>query len=148
MNEELKKVIDEHDLWLWSDHEKGKRADLSMAYLSGADLRGADLSIAYLRGADLSDANLSMADLSDANLSDANLIGAYGKFSTFYGGKNHAWAAGGRIGVGCITMTIPEWIENYETIGGKNDYSSEEIARYGAWIKSCDWLIQDDGGEA
>ena len=56
-------------------------ADLSDAYLSGADLRGADLSDAYLRGADLRDAylrgaDLRGADLSDAYLRDADLRGA------------------------------------------------------------------------
>jgi uncharacterized protein YjbI with pentapeptide repeats len=68
------------------------KADLSGAYLRGANLRGADLSGAnlsgaYLRGADLSGedlrgaylrgANLSGADLSGAYLSGANLSGAY-----------------------------------------------------------------------
>jgi uncharacterized protein YjbI with pentapeptide repeats len=53
------------------------RADLSGAYLSGADLSGADLSGAYLSGADLSRANLSRAYLSGADLSRANLSRAY-----------------------------------------------------------------------
>ena len=57
-------------------------ADLSGAYLRNADLRGADLSGAYLRnanlrGADLSGADLSGAYLSGAYLRNANLRGAY-----------------------------------------------------------------------
>ena len=57
------------------------KADLSGAYLSGANLSGADLSGAYLYGAnlsvaDLSGANLSGAYLSVANLSKTNLSGA------------------------------------------------------------------------
>ena len=53
-------------------------ADLSNAYLSGANLKaayfgGANLSGAYLVGANLSGANLSEANLSDAYLSGANL---------------------------------------------------------------------------
>ena len=61
-------------------------ANLSGANLSGANLSGANLSEAYLSGADLSEANLSEAnlseaylsgaDLSEANLSEANLSGA------------------------------------------------------------------------
>ena len=56
-------------------------ADLSDAYLCGADLsganlHGADLSDADLRYADLHDANLHGADLSHADLSDAYLCGA------------------------------------------------------------------------
>ena len=76
---DLKKILDEHLLWL--NGEGGSRADLSFANLRGADLSGADLSFANLRGADLSganlsNANLSGADLSFANLSNANLFGA------------------------------------------------------------------------
>ena len=51
-------------------------ADLSGAYLGGANLRGADLSGAYLGGAYLGDANLRGADLRGAYLGDANLRGA------------------------------------------------------------------------
>jgi hypothetical protein len=53
------------------------RANLSDANLSGADLNRAYLSGAYLNRADLSGADLSGADLSGANLSDAYLSGAY-----------------------------------------------------------------------
>ena len=66
--EELKEILEQHKLWLDSDVEKGKRANLTGADLSGADLTGADLS-----GADLSGANLSYATLSSANLSCADL---------------------------------------------------------------------------
>jgi uncharacterized protein YjbI with pentapeptide repeats len=48
-------------------------ADLSGAYLSGADLREADLSGADLREADLRWASLSGADLRGAHLRRANL---------------------------------------------------------------------------
>ena len=68
---DLKKILDEHLLWL--NGEGGSRADLSGANLRDADLRGADLSGANLRGADLSGANLRDADLSGADLSFANL---------------------------------------------------------------------------
>ena len=82
---DLKKILEEHLLWL---NGKGgrradlRRADLRRADLSDADLRGADLRDADLRGADLRRADLSDADLSDADLSradlrDANLHCAY-----------------------------------------------------------------------
>ncbi|MGP4914051.1 pentapeptide repeat-containing protein, partial [Hafnia alvei] len=78
---DLRKILDEHKIWIESFRENGSRAYLSGAYLSGANLSDADLSGAYLSGANLRDADLSGADLiganlSDANLSDANLSGA------------------------------------------------------------------------
>jgi hypothetical protein len=51
-------------------------ADLSRAYLPGADLSGADLSRAYLPGADLSRAYLFGAVLAGAVLAGADLSGA------------------------------------------------------------------------
>ena len=66
---DLKKILDEHLLWL--NGEGGSRANLS-----NADLRGANLSNADLFGADLRGANLSNADLRGANLSNADLFGA------------------------------------------------------------------------
>ena len=76
---DLKKILDEHLLWL--NGEGGSRADLRGANLFGAnlsdaDLRGANLSDADLPGADLRGANLSDADLPGADLSCANLRGA------------------------------------------------------------------------
>ena len=66
---DLKKILDEHLLWL--NGKGGSRANLRNADLSNADLRDADL-----RGANLRCANLSNADLSDADLRDADLFGA------------------------------------------------------------------------
>ena len=71
---DLKKILDEHLLWL--NGEGGSRANLSNADLFGADLRCANLSNANLFGANLRGANLSNADLRDANLRDADLRGA------------------------------------------------------------------------
>lgn len=76
---DLKKILDEHLLWL--NGEGGSRADLRGANLFGAnlsdaDLRGANLRDADLPGADLSGANLRDADLSGANLRGADLSGA------------------------------------------------------------------------
>ena len=73
---EIKKVLDQHLLWIRTDGEEGKRANLTGADLSGADLSGANLTRANLTGADLTRANLSGADLSGANLTRANLTGA------------------------------------------------------------------------
>ena len=86
--EELDKIIEQHQHWLNEDCEGWENmradlsgadlrgADLSEADLSNADLSEADLSGADLRGADLSEADLSNADLSEADLSNADLRGA------------------------------------------------------------------------
>ena len=86
--EELDKIIEQHQHWLkedcegWEDMKANLRranlhlANLCGANLCGADLRGADLSDADLRGANLCEANLCCADLSDADLRRANLCGA------------------------------------------------------------------------
>jgi hypothetical protein len=71
---DLKKILDEHLLWL--NGEGGSRANLRDADLRNADLFGANLSNANLFGANLRGANLRDADLSNANLSNANLFGA------------------------------------------------------------------------
>ncbi|HHG9769622.1 TPA: pentapeptide repeat-containing protein [Klebsiella oxytoca] len=70
---ELRKILDEHKVWIESFRQQGSRADLRDADLRGADLRGADLRDADLRGADLFGANLRDADLRGANLRDADL---------------------------------------------------------------------------
>ena len=116
-------------------------ADLRGANLSDADLSDADLRGANLRGANLRDADLRGADLRDANLSDADLRWAAGSFAYFYGGKHHAVAMCTHIQIGCHNHTHAEWRDNGEKIGAKEGYTSDEIARYMAWIVSLDWLI-------
>jgi Uncharacterized low-complexity proteins len=68
---DIKKILEQHKIWLSSGGKEGNKAYLSDAYLSDANLSNADLS-----DANLSDANLSNADLSDANLSNADLSNA------------------------------------------------------------------------
>lgn len=53
MNEQLKKVLDDHQLWLETEGKEGKQANLSGANLSGADLRETNLRETDLSGADL-----------------------------------------------------------------------------------------------
>ena len=76
--EELKVIIDKHNLWR-QNNVLGERANLSYANLRNADLREADLSYADLSNANLSYADLRKADLRKANLSYANL--SYAKLS-------------------------------------------------------------------
>ena len=67
----LKEILDQHKLWLETNGVQGERADLTRAYL-----RGANLSDASLTGANLIGANLGYANFIGANLGYANLIGA------------------------------------------------------------------------
>jgi len=88
-HEEIAAILADHGCWLRG--EGGKRADLSGAdltradltdaRLSGADLTRADLTRAVLTGArltraDLTDADLTRADLTRADLTDARLTRA------------------------------------------------------------------------
>ena len=74
--EELKTILEQHKLWLDSNEKKGKRADLTGAYLTRVDLTGAYLTGADLRCVDLTSADLTSADLYGANLYGANLTNA------------------------------------------------------------------------
>ncbi|WP_318558329.1 pentapeptide repeat-containing protein [Providencia stuartii] len=74
--DELRKIIDEHKVYVEHFGESGSKADLIDADLTGADLTGANLIDADLTGADLTGANLTGADLTGANLTGANLTGA------------------------------------------------------------------------
>ena len=71
---DLKKILDEHLLWL--NGKGGSRANLCGADLRCADLCNAYLCRAYLCGANLCDADLRNADLRCANLCRADLCGA------------------------------------------------------------------------
>ena len=68
---ELKVILDQHKLWIESDHQEGKRADLERAHLVGVNLQGANLQSAHLVGVNLQSANLQSANLVGANLRGA-----------------------------------------------------------------------------
>ena len=74
--DKLKKILADHKLWVESDYQSGKRANLCNAVLIGANLRYADLNSANLIGANLRYADLHSADLSRSDLNGANLNGA------------------------------------------------------------------------
>ena len=74
--DELRKILDEHKVYVGSFRERGSKANLIDADLRGANLIDADLIDADLRGANLIGANLIDADLRGADLRGANLRGA------------------------------------------------------------------------
>lgn len=57
-NDELRKILDEHKVWVDSMGKNGRKANLSGANLIRADLQGANLQGADLWGADLQGADL------------------------------------------------------------------------------------------
>ncbi len=69
-------ILAQHELWVHSDGERGKRADLQGAELMGANLEGISLVGANLWRTDLTGANLKGADLKRADLRSACLRGA------------------------------------------------------------------------
>ena len=76
--EELDKIVEQHQHWLKEDCEgwEDMKANLREANLREANLREANLREADLCRADLSEANLREADLCGANLREADLSGA------------------------------------------------------------------------
>ncbi|QPB12349.1 pentapeptide repeat family protein [Providencia phage PSTCR6] len=129
---ELRKILDEHKIYVESFGENGSKADLSCADLSGANLgsvnltganlSGADLSGAYLRNANLTCANLSCADLSCADLRYANLRNANLTFANLSGADlpDHTYVIMGEeypititngeyLRAGCQNHSIEDW---------------------------------------
>ena len=81
--EELKKIIENHQHWIkedcdgWEDMRANlKYANLKYANLEVASLKYANLEGARLEGANFKYANLEVANLEGANLKGANLYGA------------------------------------------------------------------------
>ena len=71
---DIKKVLEQHKIWIDSQCKDGKQADLKQANLRVADLRKVNLSNANLRFATLREGDLRYANLKEANLSCADLI--------------------------------------------------------------------------
>ena len=89
----IEQVLRDHQIWIDTDGQAGRRANLSGWYLSrahlvhanlnGADLRQVNLSNANLHGArlicsDMRESNLMYANLTDADLRGAQIDGARG----------------------------------------------------------------------
>lgn len=74
--EELKKVLELHEIWMHSGGLKGERADLSSTDLSGKYLENVDLTDAIMRHSNLRSANMKNSDLTGADLRYANMRGA------------------------------------------------------------------------
>ena len=128
--QELKNILDKHGKWLIKENG-GERADLSYADLRYANLRYANLSYADLSYADLRYADLSSADLRYANLSSANLmIFQFQRHQAFYSLDDN-------LRIGCLYLPLDEWVNKFEEIGKREQYSDLQIKVYGSFIKMC-----------
>lgn len=74
--QKLRRVLDEHKLWLESSGSRGQAANLKGADLSGVNFREHDLRKANLKGVKLCDSNLNNANIQGSNLAKADLSGA------------------------------------------------------------------------
>ena len=72
----LKKILDDHKLWLESYARKGECANLRYADLRDIDLTGVNLEGAQLEGVNLEGATIENVNLERADLERANLKGA------------------------------------------------------------------------
>ncbi len=75
--EELKRILAEHDKWIETEGEKGSRADLSNSDLQEANLTNANLQEAYFFEANLQQAYFTEANLQQAEFAGANLQKAF-----------------------------------------------------------------------
>lgn len=71
--EELKNILEAHQLWVATDGKEGVRANLQRLNLSQENLSEANLEQALLGGSDLEGANLYKASLRKSNLTQTNL---------------------------------------------------------------------------
>ena len=107
----------------------------------GADLRGADLCEANLREADLYEADLRGADLRGADLRGAKGIEL--PIISISGSCHNLQYMAGKIKIGCENYTVEKWLNDYKEIGKHNNYTPEQIAEYGEYIKMCAKFVKE-----
>ena len=95
---------------------------------------------ANLIDADLRGANLGGADLGGADLRGANLWGAKGvdlPIISITGTAHSFQYIDCHIAIGCEIHHLEYWLIMYESIGRQYEYTPEQIAEYGRYIKMC-----------
>lgn len=116
---DIQPILDEHQLWLRSRGDQGKRVSLDKADLHGGTFSGTDLTNAGFRDADLSDsdcrgtvfasADLRRADLSGADMTEANLSVANLRMATLRLCKlGEAALRGADLAGACLTGAVLE----------------------------------------
>ena len=88
-----------------------------------------------IEGDSLINADLSGADLRSANLSGADLRSAKQRVFRIDGSRHQITAIDDDVCIGCICMSLADWLEQFETVGSREGYSPVEIAEYEAHLK-------------
>jgi hypothetical protein len=101
-------------------------------------------NIKFLDGISKKFETLRGAYLYKANLEGADLYKSKGVIS-FQAG-NHLgfsyWYKEPMVKIGCVTETLIWWLENYNRVGTKENYSKMEILMYGDWLHSLDRIYR------
>jgi hypothetical protein len=81
------------------------------------------------------------ADFSYMDLSGANLTNIRGKtILTFVAGKDTAIYVEGQLQIGCIIMSVADWLHQYRDLVAEHRYTKEEIKPYVQFIRYCKLL--------
>ena len=102
---------------------------------NGASLNMASLDMASLNGASLNGASLDGASLYGASLE--NTSGAVYPLISISGTMHLFCYYDGHITIGCEYHHLEYWLIMYESIGRRYEYTPEQIAEYGRYIKMC-----------
>jgi len=127
-------------------------ANLYNANLFNAILYNANLYKSNLSNANLENANLKFSNLENANLENANLSNAYlkntnlteikgKKIIVFHYNKHFSYYCDGILKIGCELKKPQEWLECYQKLGKKHNYTEQEIEMYLKFINICKDLI-------
>lgn len=135
----LKKILEQHAIWLETGGKKGVRVDLRRADLRWVDLRRADMQGANLRDAKLRRADMRWADMRWADLRDAKLQGADTQSTniyTFQLTRHFGYYHEGYVRIGCEGRSLSYWLKHYKKIAKKHGYSDSKTKVYGIMFKA------------
>jgi hypothetical protein len=108
----------------------------------GANLIGTVLYQSDFRGADFRGALFHQVDLRKSLWAD--VVDPPFPIYNFSLGRHLAVATPEYLAIGCVRYTWGAWLKSFKKIGRENDYSEEEIERYGKVIRLYAKLLDKD----